>query len=138
MTKPNFTGTWKFSPERSKLQSPSPESSIFLIKHKEPHFHLERTHVFGGKSDTFSIALTTDGKPVTLNHGGLEIQSKMYWEGDSLVFDSRFVHEGEEATNVVRYRLKDDGQIFIAEEQLRSTQHKHDNLWVFEADRGLE
>ncbi len=133
MTKPNFTGTWKFNPDKSVLQSPSPESSIFVIEHNEPDFRLERTHIFGGKSDTFSVALTTDGKPITLNHGGLEIHSKMYWEDDSLVFDSRFVHEGEEATNIVRYRLEDVGQTLIADEQLHSTQYKHNNSWVFEA-----
>ena len=133
MTKPNFTGRWKFNPDKSALQSPAPEFSIFVIEHHEPHFHLERTHVFGGKSDTFLVELTTDGKPVALNHGGMEIQSKMYWKGDLLVFDSRFIHDGEEATNLVRYRLEDGGRTFIAEEQLRSTQHKHDNLWVFDS-----
>ena len=55
MTKTNFTGTWKFNPNKSALQSPSPESSIFVIEHHEPNFHLERTHVLGGVSDTFSV-----------------------------------------------------------------------------------
>ncbi len=132
MAKPDFTGTWKFNSGKSALQSPSPESSIFVIEHREPHFRLERTHVFGGKSDTFSVALTTDGELIAMNHGGLEIHSRAYWEGDALVFDSGFVHEGEQATNIVRYRLEDAGQTFIAEEQLRSTQHKHNNMWVFD------
>ena len=56
----------------------------------------------------------------------------MYWEDDSLVFDSRFVHEGEEASNIVRYRLEDAGQTLIANERLHSNQFKHANLWVFE------
>ncbi len=94
MATPNFTGTWKFNSGKSVLQIPSPESSIFVIEHSEPHFRLERTHIFGGKSDTFSVALTTDGELIVINHGGLEIHSKMYWEGDSLVFDSRFVMRG--------------------------------------------
>lgn len=138
MMKPNFTGTWKFNPDKSDLQGSSPESSIFVIEHIEPLFHLERTHVFGGKSDTFSIALTTDIKPVTINQGGLETHSELYWEGDSLVFDSRFVYEVEEATDIVRYRLENAGQTFIAEDQLRSSQHNHDNLWVFEAVARLD
>jgi hypothetical protein len=44
----------------------------------------------------------------------------------------RRADEGEQATNIVRYRLEDAGQMLIAEKQLRSTQHKHDNIWVFE------
>lgn len=132
MTKPNFTGTWKFNSGKSVLQMPSPESSIFVIEHNEPHFHLERTHVFAGKSDTFSVDLTTGEKPVTVNVAGFEAQSRLYWQDDSLVFDSRFVHEGEEASNIVRYKLEDNGQTLIAEEQLRSSLHKHDNNWVFD------
>lgn len=132
MAKPNFTGTWKFNSGKSVLQMPSPESAIFVIEHNEPHFRLERTLVFDGKSDTFSVALTTDEKPITVNIGGFEAQSRLYWEDDSLVFDSRFVHESEEASNIVRYKLEDEGQTLIADEQLRSTQHKHDNMWMFD------
>ena len=132
MAKPNFTGTWKFNSGKSVLQMPSPESAIFVIEHNEPHFRLERMLVFDGKSDTFSVALTTDKKPITVNIGGFEAQSRLYWEDDSLVFDSRFVHEGEEASNIVRYKLEDEGQTLIADEQLRSTQHKHDNMWMFD------
>jgi hypothetical protein len=58
MTKPDFTGTWKLNHGKSSLQIPAPESTIFVIEHSEPHFHLERTHVFGGNSDTLSIDLT--------------------------------------------------------------------------------
>ncbi|CAN5391726.1 hypothetical protein BH20ACI1_BH20ACI1_09720 [soil metagenome] len=132
MAKPNFTGTWKFNSGKSVLQMPSPESAIFVIEHNEPHFRLERTLVFDGKSNTFSVALKTDEKPITINIGGFEAQSRLYWEDDSLVFDSRFVHESEEASNIVRYKLEDEGQTLIADEQLRSTQHKHDNMWMFD------
>lgn len=132
MAKPNFTGTWKFNSGKSVLQMPSPESAIFVIEHNEPHFRLERTLVFDGKSDTLSVALTTDEKPITVNIGSFEAQSRLYWEDDSLVFDSRFVHEGEEASNIVRYKLEDEEQTLIADEQLRSTQHKHDNMWMFD------
>ncbi len=31
----------------------------FVIEHREPRFHLEWTHVFGGNSDIFSIDLMT-------------------------------------------------------------------------------
>jgi len=132
MTKLDFTGTWKLNHEKSSLQIPAPESTIFVIKHSEPHFHLERTHVFGGNSDTLSIDLTTDGKAVVRNHGGFEIHASLRWEGETLVFDSRLDRQGEQATNIVRYRLSDEGQIFIAEEQFRSREHNHDNRWVFD------
>jgi hypothetical protein len=115
MTKPDFTGTWEFNSNKSTLQIPSPDSTTFVIEHREPHFHLERTHVFG-----------------TLNQGGLEIRARLYWEGETLVCDSRLEQGGEQATNIVRYSLADEGQTFIAEEQFRSREHSHENRWVFD------
>ena len=129
---PDFSGIWEFDPKRSSLQIESPESSIFVIEHREPHWRLERTHVFGGSEDTFTMELTTDGKPVVLNHCGWEFHARLYWDGETLVLDSKFTRDGELVTNVVRYTLADNGRTFIAEERLRGEQHSHDNRWVFE------
>jgi len=107
-----------------------------VIEHREPYFYLERTHVFGESSDTFAIALTTDGELVVCNHRGIEMRAHLYWEGETLVCDSLLVREGERATNVVRYGFADKGQTFIAEEQFRSGEHNHENKWVF--DRRLQ
>jgi hypothetical protein len=130
MAKPDFTGIWKFNRSRSSLQIPEPDSTTFVIEHREPRFRLCRTHVVGGNSDTFSIELTADGEQVVCNHGGLEIQARLRWERDTLVFDSELAREGTRATNVVRYRLGDAGQTLVAEESLRSAQHSHENTWV--------
>lgn len=132
MAKPDFTGAWKFNPEKSSLQIPAPESTLFAIEHSEPRFRLERTHVFGGNSDTFCIDLTTDGKTVVRVHAGFEIHADLRWEGATLIFNSRLEREGEQATNIVRYILSDDGQTFIAEEQFRGKQYSYDNKWVFD------
>src|SRR5262249_34009660 len=116
MLKPDFTGTWKFSPSKSSLQIPAPDSTTFVIEHREPRFHLSRTHIVGGNSDTFSIDLTTDGEEVVRNQGDLEVRARVYWEGETLAFDSRLARGDEQATNVVRYSLANQGQAFIAEE----------------------
>src|SRR5215470_13119193 len=102
MAKPDFTGTWEFNSSRSALQIPAPESSVFVIEHREPDFYLERTHVFGESSDTFAIALTTDGKDVVWNHRGMGLLSHPYWEGETLVCDFIFDLEGVQITNVER------------------------------------
>jgi hypothetical protein len=134
MSKPDFTGTWKFNPAKSSLQIPQPDSTTFVIEHREPRFRLCRTHVVGGNSDTFRIDLTTDGAQVVCDHGGLEIQARLRWEGESLVFDSILTRGEMRATNVVRYRLAEAGRTFVAEECLRSEQHNHDNTWVFDKE----
>jgi len=130
--KPNFTGTWKVNLQKSKLQIPPPESSVFVVEHAEPRLRITRTHVFGGKSDTFTIQLTTDGQETVLRDAQRTIYSRAYWEGNVLVFDSRIVMEAGEATNVVRYRRAKDGQSFTARERLRSPKLNYDNVWVME------
>jgi len=132
MAKPDFTGVWEFNSSRSSLQIPAPESSTFVIEHREPCFYLERTHVYGESSDTFAIVLTTDGEVVVCNHRGIEMRARLHWEGETLVCDSVLVREGEQITNVVRYGVTDEGQTFIAEERLRSGEHNHENKWVFD------
>jgi hypothetical protein len=130
VSKPNFTGTWTFNPGKSVLQVPIPESAVFVIEQNESSFRLDRTHVFDGKSDTLSLALTTDGAPVVMNRDGLEIHSTVHWEGDTLVFISTFPGYDDTASNTVRYRLGNADQTLTAEERLRSSQFNYDNIWV--------
>jgi hypothetical protein len=132
MSRPDFSGTWRFNPARSVLQIPAPDSTLFVIDHREPLFRLSRTHVIGGKSDSFALDLTTDGQEVTLERGDLLLRARAYWDGDTLVFDSRLVRGGESATNVVRYRLGEAGDSFVAEESFRGEHLSYDNTWVLE------
>jgi hypothetical protein len=132
--KPNFSGTWKFNPEKSKLQIPVPTSSTFRLDHREPEFHLSRTHVYDGKSDTWGVDLTTDGKEVIQESADQTIHIRLYWEGNDLIFDSKIVMKDREATNVVRYHLSEDGKIFTATERFRGPRLKYDNIWVFDKE----
>lgn len=132
MPKPDFSGTWSFDPGKSKLEISPPESSVFVVEHREPHLRLSRTHVFGGKSDTFTLELTTDGREAVIERGGLRLRARAYWDGDTLVFDSRVARGGEEATNLVRYDLAADRKSFVAEERFRSAKLSYDNTWVLE------
>jgi hypothetical protein len=133
--KPNFSGDWVFNPEKSKLEIKIElESATFTIDHKEPDFRFSRAFVIGGKEDALAWALTTDGKEVVAVEDGRTTHSRLYWDGDVLVFDVRIVlKDGREATNVVRYSLRDGGRTFMAEEKFRGPVLKYDNLWV--ADR---
>lgn len=132
MAKPDFTGTWRFNPDKSSLQIPAPEYTSFEIEHREPRFHLERTHVFGGNRDIFSIDLMTNGEAVVQAHAGFEIHASLHWEGETLMFESKLKREGEQATNIVRYSLSDDGQNFIAAEQFCGNEYSYENTWVFD------
>jgi hypothetical protein len=132
MSKPDFTGRWKYNPSKSVLRIPPPESTSLVIEHREPHFRLSRTLVVGGSSDTFSIELTTDGREVVQERDDLQICARLYWEGETLVFESVLTGDEEQATNVVRYTLAEQGETFVARERFSSERQSYENLWVLD------
>ncbi len=132
MPKPDLSGSWRFDRDRSTLQIPAPDDTLVVLEHREPMLRITRTHVSGGARDTFSIELTTDGKVVEVHHGDLSLAARAYWDGDTLVFDTRILRGGEEASNVVRYSVTPDGATFLAEESLRSASLDYDNTWVLD------
>lgn len=130
--KPDFSGVWKFNPQKSKLQIPAPASGVFRIDHKEPAFHLSRTFMSDGKEDTWGIDLTTDGKEVVQQGKAETVRARLTWDGNDLVFDSKIILKDREASNVVRYHLSEDGKTFTATEIFRGPRLKYDNVWVFD------
>jgi hypothetical protein len=138
MNRPNFSGKWRFNPQKSNLQIQPPDSSTFVVEHNEPTFILTRTHVIGGKSDTFSITLNTNGNEVNYKHRGMEIKSRLYWVDDTLVFDSILSRDKDTATNIVKYRLENKERTFIAEEKIKSSEINYENIWIFEKDDSVD
>jgi hypothetical protein len=132
MPKPDFSGTWRFNPAKSVLQIPAPDSTEIEITHREPALRISRTHTIKGRRDTFFINLTTDGREVHVDRADIQLQCRAYWDGETLVFDSRFARDGEDATNVVRYTLVNGCDEFRAKERFRSASLSYDNLWVLE------
>jgi hypothetical protein len=134
--KPDFSGTWVLNLQRSKIEIANPPAaSTFTIRHKEPAFHLERTHTYSsGRTNTWSIDLVTDGKhEVTATEGSTSSRTRMYWEGDALVLDMTITTaDGESGTNVVHYTLSPDGKTFTALERQEFPWAKHTNRWVFD------
>lgn len=134
--RPDLSGTWIFNPARSKLEKTAPMKSIFWIEHQDAEFKLTRTHVWGESWDTLSFQATTDGEELYREISGFESWTRMFWQGEELVLDMRLAYRGEEGTNVVHYRLADDGESFIAAEWYHMPREQNHNLWIF--DRGSE
>ncbi len=132
MSKPNLSGTWKFNHTKSVLQIQPPDSSVFVVTHHEPALCLSRTHVYGEKSDTFTLDLTTDGRDVAFAQSGMNALCRAFWEGDVLVFDTQLTNGTERATNTVRYVLSGARDTIVAEERFRSKSLNYDNVWVLD------
>ncbi len=134
-TRPDFSGEWVLSKERSRLQVPQATSldrGLVRIQHRDPQFRFHRVFVSGGQDDTLTWQLKTDGVEVAGENGQMRTFSRLFWEGDTLVFVTRFVSPRGEATNTVRYRLKDGGRTLEAHEVFRGPRFSYDNLWVLE------
>ena len=107
---------------------------MFVIKHADPAFQLDRTHIIAGKPDLITLNLTTDGMEKSIVLGDLIVRARCIWEDETLVFDSHFIRGREEATNVVRYSLGDSTGAIVARERFRSKDLNYDNVWVMERE----
>jgi hypothetical protein len=140
MAQPDFSGTWRFRAHESALEITRPDVVKLLISHDGPFFRLERTLVFGDRTDTFAIDLCIGVEPRPFARGAATLYPSLQWDGDQLVFRTRIVRpeeeEEEEATNVVRYRLAAEGAVLVADEHFESATQRYDNRWVFEKDGG--
>ena len=130
--KPNFSGEWYFVPTKSKLQIPAPASGTFRIEHREPAIKIARTFIREGKSDTWGIEMTTDGKEVVQEGNGQTSRARLYWEGSDLVLDEKITLKDRQATNVVKYHLSNGDKTLTASESFHGPILKYDNTWVFE------
>ena len=128
----DFSGTWIFNAEKSRLEMTAPTKSIFVIEHQEPKFKVTRTHTFGEESNTLSFEFTTDGKEHYWKEGEWESWTRMNWLGEELVLDMKIAYLGDEGTNVVHYRLAEEGKTLVAAEWYHMPKGQHHNLWVFE------
>ena len=132
--KPDFSGEWVLNKAKSSLvkQLASIEKGTVHIEHEDPVFRFQRTFTFDGKDSSFGYELTTDGKEVVSDEGNSKLYSRLYWEGDALVFFTRIVAPAGEATNVVHYRVTGGGRELRAEEQFRAPELSYDNVWVLD------
>jgi len=133
--KPDFSGEWVLNKARTQLQFPditAIDRGSVEIEREGTAFKFKRVFVIGLEKDIYSYELTADGKEKTTKEGKRKIVSKSYWQGDALVYDTRIDAPQGDATNVVYYRLREDGKVLEAEEHFRGPNHKHDNVWVFD------
>ena len=90
----DFSGMWQLDKKNTKLglkDLESLEDASVRIEHHDPNFRLERTFVMRGGEHRISFELTTDGKELTSQEGGRTLVSRLYWEGETLVFLTRIL-----------------------------------------------
>ncbi len=132
--KPDFSGSWTLSRERSTLQAPfsSIERGTVRIAHREPEFSFHRAFVTAGREDTLGYELKTDGSEVERQEGAIRSVSSLRWVGDTLMYLSRMTAPFGTAVDTVFYRLLNGGRVLQADERFRGARVSYTNLWIFE------
>lgn len=133
--RPSFTGTWVLNLGKSRLQVPPPDSTIFLVSHREPSVRIFRTHFRSGRLDTVTTTLRTDSSQVDWELRDIQVTSRTWWDGNELVFSSALSRGDQQGTQTVRYSLSGDRRIFTAVEDVNAGPTSHLNRWVFDRRR---
>jgi hypothetical protein len=134
--KPDFSGTWVFSVQKSILKVPPPSSMTLQIEQKDPQVTFARKQVYGDVSFDWKLEAVADGqKEVVQDAPGYTTHSRVYWQGTAMVVDSEIVaSDGTKVTDQVTYTLADGGKLLEAVEHQATVGGKGSatNKWVYE------
>lgn len=128
--KRDFSGEWVLNRQASSLSSVASamESGIMWIDHRDPKCGFRMNMSVGGQSIEHAWEILSDGTEVA---GGGAL-SRIFWEGEALVFECRSQSPDESWTMSWRYELLEGGRRLRAVEQIRGGGRDQDNIWIFE------
>ena len=134
--KPNLTGTWVFSAQKSSLKMPAPTSMTLQIAQNDPQINFSRSQVYGDRTFAWKLEAVADGqKEIVQKLPEYTANVKVYWEGDSLVLDQKITApDGTQANDMVTYSLVENGSTLEAVERQTVVGGKGSttNKWVYE------
>jgi len=106
--KPDFSGTWKLDPLRSRTDGiKEPKDLVLKIEHKGPAIHVSMTP--GGEFE-----LNTDGTAKELTWNGMPASATVTWDawkGNHLVVQTRHQDSGAQIITTRQFSLGDKGKI---------------------------
>ncbi len=134
--KPNLSGTWIFSAQKSSLKMPAPTSMTLLIAQSDPQISFSRNQVYGDQKFDWTLEALTDGqKEVVQQLPAYTANIRVYWEGSALVLDQKITAtDGTKASDIVTYSLVENGSTLEAVERQTFVGGKGSttNKWVYE------
>lgn len=131
--KPNFSGTWKLNVEKSEYgPMPAPTSMVDKIAHEDPSLKINRTQVGQQGELNYDLNFTTDGKESSNTIRGNAMKSTVNWEGETLVFDTKFSIQDNEITFKDKWNVSPDGKTITINRHAASPQGEIDQKLVME------
>ena len=129
--KPDFSGEWVLDRQASHLTggAAAMDSGVLRIDHRDPkcHFHISMSAAGESVERAWESSLSDE---IQVVHSGF--YSRLFWEGNAMVFECGSKDADETWNMVWRYELQDSGQRLRAVEQMRGRGGDFDNIWIFE------
>jgi hypothetical protein len=128
--KPDFSGEWVLDRKASHLTggASAMETGVLRIDHRGPKCGFQIRMNAGGESVERSWESSLLDEIPVVESG---FYSRLFWEGDVLVFECGSEGADEKWSMLWRYQLLDSGRRLQAIEQMRG-RGDFDNTWIFE------
>jgi hypothetical protein len=134
--KANFTGTWVFDAQKSKLTVPAPSAMTLNIKQDNEQISFVRNQTFGDQSFAWKLDGTIGNQqPVEDKGPGYTTATRLYWQSNGLVIDQKITaSDGTKVSDVVTYTMVDNGNSLQAYESQTTIGGKgaNNNRWIYD------
>jgi hypothetical protein len=129
--KPDFSGEWVLDRQASDLTAGASamEAGVLRINHRDPKCGFQIRMSAGGESIEREWESSISDEIPVVDSG---FYSRLFWEGDALVFECGAKGADETWSMLWRYQLLDSGQRLRAMEQMRGRSGDFDNTWIFQ------
>lgn len=109
--KPDFSGEWKLIPESTDYGGmPMPEKLVYKVEHAEPKLKMHTVQSTQRGEMEADLAYTTDGEECQNTLRGNPLKTRVTWDGETLVFDSKIDYQGNAVALVDRWTLAGEGR----------------------------
>ena len=129
--RPDFSGEWILDRQASHLTGGASgmESGVLRIDHRDPKCSFHISMRAGGESVERAWESRLSDEVPLVDSG---FYSRLFWEGDALVFQCGSRSADESWSMLWRYQLFDSGQRLRAVEEMRGRGNDPENTWIFE------
>ena len=129
--KPDFSGEWVLDRLSSSLTggASAMEDGVMRIDHRDPKCAFQISMSAGGQTVERAWESSVSDQTYPVEAG---FYSRLFWEGDALVFECGSNGSDETWRMLWRYELFDSGRRLRAVEQMRGRGADFDNTWIFE------
>ncbi len=131
--KPDFSGEWKMNAGKSVFGPiPVPASLIRRITHSDPSLTITEEQKGGSGDHVSTRRYTTDGKEITFQENGANVEATATWDVDSLLIRSKADTGGVAIVFTEKMTLSDENRTLTDAVRIEAPQGALNATYVFD------